>query len=71
MNNRFLICRCKTCSDLTFMALYDSIDEIESANKQLKTLRKEGRAPQIEEFERGSAAPEWCGCPRIPIERRQ
>ena len=61
---RFLTCRCKTCNGWTFLSWYDSLEDIEGANKELKRLRKEGRDPQIEEFQQNDSMPDFCCCYR-------
>lgn len=64
MAKRFLNCRCKTCNGLTFSSWYDSLEDIEGANKELMRLRKQKRDPQIEEFQDRDPMPKWCECKR-------
>lgn len=64
MAKRFLTCRCKVCNGLTFSSWYDSLEDIEGANKELARLRRQKRDPQIEEFQESDPMPEWCGCKR-------
>jgi hypothetical protein len=64
MTKRFLVCNCKQCSGWTFMSWYDTLEDIESTNKELKRLRKEGRDPHIEEFADDAPMPNMCSCER-------
>jgi hypothetical protein len=64
MTKRFLVCNCKQCAGWTFMSWYDTLEDIESANKELKRLRRAGREPHIEEFADDAPMPKYCDCRR-------
>jgi hypothetical protein len=70
MAKRFLVCNCKQCSGWTYMSWYDTLEDIESANKELKRLRKESRDPHIEEFADDAPMPAFCDCRKAKAEKQ-
>lgn len=64
LTKRFMVCRCNTCNGLTFSSWYESQEDIEGTDKELKQLRKESRDPHVEEFQASDPMPTWCDCRR-------
>jgi hypothetical protein len=62
MEMKKLVSRCGECNGITFMAVYDTVEDIVDAAASVKRLKKEGRWVDVILHQAGDKMPGWCNC---------